>query len=134
MDKQNKKRKVQGIFRKKIYQKYNGHCAYCGEKIEYDEMKVDHIRPKSLFYIGSIHRIPKYDVDDIQNLNPACRICNYWKHNFTVEQFRHEISQQVERLTRDSGKFRFALKYKVIEVTNSPVVFYFERTKNEQTK
>ena len=34
--------------REQIYKKYNGRCAYCGEKIEYKDMQVDHIKPKYL--------------------------------------------------------------------------------------
>lgn len=29
--------------RKQVYQKYNGHCAYCGSKLEYKDMQVDHV-------------------------------------------------------------------------------------------
>lgn len=29
-----------------VYKKYNGHCAYCGCKIEYKDMQIDHIVPK----------------------------------------------------------------------------------------
>ena len=32
--------------RKIVYDKYNGHCAYCGKKIDYKEMQVDHLIPK----------------------------------------------------------------------------------------
>ena len=122
------------IDRHAVYNKLNGRCAYCGEKIGFKQMQVDHIRPQSLFYVGSVHKklknhvhkIPEYHVDDIRNLNPACRICNYWKHNFSVEEFRNEIQQQPKRLMRDSGKFRFAERHGVVEITNNPVKFYFE--------
>jgi len=117
------------IDRRQVYDKYLGHCAYCGEKIEFGQMQVDHIRPKSRFSVGSFHRIPKYHVDDIQNLNPSCRVCNYWKHNFTLDEFRHEIESQPKRLMRDSGKFRFAEKHKMVKITNNPVIFYFDLMK-----
>lgn len=26
-----------------IYNKYSGHCAYCGKEIEYKDMQVDHL-------------------------------------------------------------------------------------------
>ena len=32
--------------REVIYDKYNGHCAYCGKKIEYKDMQVDHVIPQ----------------------------------------------------------------------------------------
>lgn len=34
------------IDRKKVFDKYNGHCAYCGRQIEYKDMQVDHITSK----------------------------------------------------------------------------------------
>jgi len=35
----------------KVYEKYNGHCAYCGKKIEYKDMQVDHIDPQRLYLV-----------------------------------------------------------------------------------
>lgn len=32
--------------RLEIYDKYNGHCGYCGRSIEYKDMQVDHMIPK----------------------------------------------------------------------------------------
>lgn len=29
--------------REQVYKKYNGHCAYCGCKLEYKDMQVDHV-------------------------------------------------------------------------------------------
>lgn len=29
--------------RQKVYEKHNGHCAYCGCELEYKDMQVDHI-------------------------------------------------------------------------------------------
>ena len=31
--------------REQVFKKFDGHCAYCGEEIEYDKMQVDHIKP-----------------------------------------------------------------------------------------
>lgn len=33
--------------RLKVYRMYDGHCAYCGRTIEYKDMQVDHIVPKT---------------------------------------------------------------------------------------
>ena len=30
--------------RENIYNKYNGHCAYCGREIAYKDMQVDHLK------------------------------------------------------------------------------------------
>ena len=33
--------------RQKVYQMSDGHCAYCGKPIRYDEMQVDHVVAKN---------------------------------------------------------------------------------------
>ena len=30
--------------REQVYQKYNGHCAYCGCELDYKDMQVDHVK------------------------------------------------------------------------------------------
>ena len=91
------------IDRKLVYDKLNGYCAYCGERIKFKDMQVDHIIPKKRFHVGHISRIPQYHHNDIQNLNPSCRVCNNWKSVHLLEEFRHEISQQVNRLRKYSA-------------------------------
>lgn len=54
--------------RQYVYEKYGGHCAYCGEHIEYKDMQVDHINPKR-----------NGGVDSVENYNPSCRLCNHYK-------------------------------------------------------
>ena len=120
------------IDRQAVYDKYDGHCAYCGEKIAFKAMQVDHIIPKSHWHTH-VRKI-KHDVNDFKNLNPTCRICNYWKHNFSVDKFREEILQQTSRLRRDSGKFRFAERYGLIKETESFSLFYFEKVKFKSGK
>ena len=29
-----------------VYDKYSGHCAYCGKKIDYKDMQLDHMIPR----------------------------------------------------------------------------------------
>lgn len=47
--------------RKQVYEKCNGHCAYCGCKLDYKDMQVDHV--KSVFYYNG--------TNDIDNLLPS---------------------------------------------------------------
>ena len=122
--------------RQKIYAKYNGRCAYCGEEIEFKDMQVDHIIPKCDFdnNIRNSFRIPEFlkhlsiiDVNYIDNLNPACRVCNKWKSFHNLEQFRIELSCQIERLNGRSSNYRMAKKYGLVHETIKPIVFYFEK-------
>lgn len=118
--------------RETVYLKYDGHCAYCGSPITIKEMHVDHIIPK--YRHSQIHdclivggkKFTEYGVNDIRNLNPACGVCNRWKSTYSVEEFRHEIYMQVERLRKNSAPFRMAERYGTVKATNNPVVFYFE--------
>lgn len=109
--------------RKIVYNKYNGHCAYCGYEIGISDMQVDHIYPQS-----RVRREKNIDfnVHHIDNLNPACRVCNKWKSDFSVEQFRIEIMMQLDRIKRDSAGVRMCLKYGLISFTPREIKFYFE--------
>lgn len=120
--------------RKKVYDKYNGLCAYCGKAIEYKDMQVDHIVPAWHNYKDKddewwkTRSKLKRGTDDIENLNPACRRCNGWKSTFDIEQFREEIELQTARLKRDSSSFRMALDYGQLTIHQPKVKFYFETT------
>lgn len=63
--------------RKIIFDKMEGHCAYCGCEISLQTMQVDHVVP-----------LRKGGSDVLANMLPACRSCNHYKHTLTVEQFR----------------------------------------------
>ena len=108
--------------RERIHQKYNGHCADCGQEITVKGMHIDHLVP---LYRGN----PNFGAitNDEANLMPSCASCNNRKAVLTMEIFRLEIEAQVARLRRDSGAFRLAERYGLIKETGEPVRFYFER-------
>jgi len=111
------------IDRNAVWEKYSGHCAYCGDAIPFKAMQVDHIIPQFSFHKGRVD----YDVDDIRNLNPSCSFCNNWKLTYSVDRFREEISKQVERGLKKSSNLRMALRYNQVKLTPSEIVFYFEK-------
>ncbi len=103
--------------KRKVLEKYDYHCAYCGCCIK-DRACIDHIVP--------------YDAggsSEIDNLNPACPKCNNWKFTFSIEQFRMELSKQVDRARKYSRNFLMAERYGLVKETKEPVVFYFEKLK-----
>lgn len=100
--------------RQQVYDKYGGHCAYCGREIAYKDMQVDHIHP--LYYGGD---------NDIVNLNPACRMCNFRKGTLYIENFRKEILYQVEGVCK-TFQGRMSLAYGLLQRIDKPIVFYFE--------
>lgn len=105
--------------REKVYQKFNGHCAYCGCELAYKDMQVDHI--KSVCGYG--------DNNNIDNLFPSCRMCNFYKGISDLEYFRKSLETLHERL-RKPFIYRLALKYGLITEHKNKVVFYFEKEQN----
>jgi len=101
--------------RKQIYKKFGGHCAYCGIKIKLKEMQVDHIYAKGRG--GNNQRI---------NLYPACRSCNASKATYTIEEFRKRLIDDVDRLRRDSAKYRILERFGIIGKLKTHLKFYFE--------
>lgn len=99
-----------------VYAKYKGRCAYCGEAMFRPDMHVDHIQP--IYARGEDH---------FDNLNPSCRRCNNFKAAFSVEQFRHELSKQIERCRAYSVNFRNAERFGLVKVVSTEIVFHFER-------
>jgi len=110
--------------REQIYAKFGGRCAYCGKRLK-DTFHVDHIRP---IYRGRIPREYRDKKEEaIENLNPACRRCNNYKHVLSLEDFREQLSRQVERARTKSLNFRLAEDFELVVETKKSVVFYFEK-------
>lgn len=105
--------------RQAVYNKYDGHCAYCGKKIEYSEMQVD-------------HQIAKRNggADDIKNLYPACRRCNHYKRAQGLESFRDYIKTLHTRIANDYI-VKVGLDYGIVELNPFDGEFYFERLESK---
>jgi len=128
--------------RQEVYDKLNGHCAYCGTELKIKEMQIDHIIPQMSWndvfrnkHINSYFQkfVPKFlehltenDLHHIDNLNPACRVCNKWKSAHYLELFRSELQDQVNRLNLRSANYRIAKRFNLINETENKVKFYFE--------
>ena len=114
--------------RQQVYEKYDGHCAYCGCELEYKDMQVDHII--------SVHRSFPDDrqndneiVNNIENYNPACRACNFYKSTYPLENFRNNIQHRLIGKLRKDFNYKMLVKYGMIHEDFKPVKFYFERKK-----
>lgn len=103
-----------------VYEKYDGHCAYCGEKIAYEDMQVDHFIPCRAWGIEDP------GTDNIENLMPACRTCNHYKRAHTLETFRRYI-QEIPKKLRQNYIYKVGLKYGNVADEEIPIVFYFEK-------
>lgn len=116
------------IDREEVYNKCNGRCAYCGKNITIKQMQVDHKEPLFRNYTDMQLEWYKRErgTDDMDNLLPSCARCNRWKSTYTIEQFRTEISKQIQRLNDYNNNYRMAKDYNLIQETNQSVIFYFE--------
>ena len=100
--------------REKVWKKFGKHCAYCGCKLEYKDMQVDHLVPKALC-----------GTDDYDNLMPSCRLCNYHKNTYLIEHYRKQLLLKIDRVK--NSNVRLLEQYGIIEFNREPVVFYFEK-------
>lgn len=117
------------IKRQEIYNKCNGHCAYCGKEITIKQMQIDHIEPhwRTMTEQEAQRFNIKKGSHEMNNLNPSCARCNKWKSTYSLEQFRGVVQRSIDRMERDTPNFRLAKDYGLITITNQPVVFYFEK-------
>jgi len=106
--------------RKIIFEKYKGHCAYCGNPIDFNKFEVDHIEPlrRNDNYGGS---------DTIENKNPACMPCNRSKSTFTIEGWRTQLHNKIVSLNRDSATYRVAKRFGLVKETGIKIEFHFEQ-------
>ena len=109
---------ISKAIRQRVYEKYNGRCAYCGRKIEYKDMQVDHFIAKRGWN--------EQGTDDISNLTPACRMCNHYKRANTLETFRIYI-QEIPRKLRNNYIYKVGVAYGNVIENEKPIEFYFEK-------
>lgn len=72
--------------------------------------------------------------NDIDNLLPACRECNYDKHEKTIEGFRKRISKDLYKSLERVFVYRLAKKYNLVKEEPRTVKFYFEQLQDETDK
>jgi len=137
--KQGERKPIPKAMRLKVYEKYNGHCAYCGKEIAMKDMQVDHITPIAYSIYGPIKQAEKVrqmfeddSINGIDNLMPACRSCNFYKGINDIERFRQRIFSELDHTCRSSFQVRLAMQYGMIEYKPWDGKFYFERIKEAE--
>lgn len=97
------KSEFKGRLRKnKIFNKFNGQCAYCAVTLDISSFTIDHVFPKSLGGSGLL-----------SNLYPSCRDCNTKKGNLVLDVFRRKIKEESENVDNKLNIFHYE-KYQPI--------------------
>jgi hypothetical protein len=107
-----------------VYNKYDGHCAYCGKELDYKDMQLDHLIPRQR------ERFKKYTEEEIEcfkNYMPSCRRCNHYKRAHSLETFRKMIEEIPVKLFRDNYIYKVGLDYNLISTYEHKIIFYFEQ-------
>ena len=115
-----KRKAIPKAVRDRVKNMYGGRCAYCGTTPS--KLCIDHVEPIAALWGTNVE----------SNLKPACFQCNNFKSVLSLEEFRNQLQCQVDRAREYSVNFRFAEKYEQVIVSETPIVFYFEKVKNDQ--
>ena len=99
--------------RKLVYQKFDGKCAYCGNSLEYKDLKLDHFVSKKSG--GS---------EELENLMPSCEICNHYKGHSIISKFK-SMMQNIHNKISKLYIVKVAEKFGLITIKKF-TSFYYE--------
>ncbi|CAM0013597.1 HNH endonuclease [Vibrio phage K375] len=139
--------------RQEIFNKSNGKCWYCGCDLQEKGWHADHfeaivrrpiitgyeiVKRESFHGVDMSYSKPVYGIsvqnkslDNQDNLVPACAPCNIMKGKLSIEGFRRLIVDQ-KRLLLNKPFLRNAVRFGAIEITDHPVVFWFEKEGDDE--
>lgn len=117
-------KKISYYVKLNVLEKYNKRCAYCGCKLDFETMQIDHIKP-----IFRRYTVPPKErgTNTIDNYNPCCMSCNSSKYCYSIEEWRIRLSEKLDDLAESNSTYRLLKRYGMIKEIRKPVVFYFER-------
>lgn len=118
-----KRKTIPKKVREQVYQKYEGHCAYCGRELEYKDFQLDHLLPIANW--GGRHT--EEEIECFANYMPACRRCNHYKRGYFIESFRKMIETIPAKLQRDNYIYKIGKDYGLITEHPKKISFYFEQ-------
>lgn len=127
--------------RERIFNKFNGLCAYSGTPLEPD-WQIDHIEPVYRYRNGQ-KMIPDNDTED--NMVPCQRAINNYKGSYTLFYFRVNLLMMLHlRLNKyprhgKGGELRkrmekIAAYFGITEDKPFSGIFYFEKVKKHCTE
>lgn len=107
-----------------VFNKFGGYCSYCGKKLEYKDMQVDHLIPHQR---ERFKRYTEEELECFENYMPACRRCNHYKRAHSLEVFRLMIEEIPKKLYRDSYIYKVGLDFNLLVPTEHKIKFFFEQ-------
>ena len=110
------------INRQKVLNRYNSRCAYCGKPITLKTMQIDHVVPKA-------RKWKVTNVNDYENLLPACASCNLYKRNHSLEGFRKKYLGMLDKRLAKQFTVRVGMDYNIVKLQPWDRLFYFEKVK-----
>lgn len=112
-----------------VYNKFNGHCSYCGCLITLKEMQIDHAN--SIYHAG----LKGIKIDNsLDNLMPSCRQCNFYKHESNIEKFRNKLLSTLQETSKKAFVVKLAIKYGFLQIGDWNGKFYFEKETTKHGK
>ena len=105
--------------RQRVFDKFNGHCAYCGCELTIYKMQID-------FYLYG-----KKTDNSFENLMPSCNLCFPYKGNMDIEWVRSQLENLINSC-RLHYPYLLAERYGMVEEKQWDGKFYFERIKQWQ--
>ena len=119
-----------------LFEKCNGRCCYCGDKLEkgwhideIEPVKRNHIydKVKKKFVLDKDNPMQYPERLTIENQNPSCPSCNINKHSLSLEEFRSLIKGFMKHLNEKSTQYKIAKRYGLVQENEIDIVFYFEQ-------
>ncbi len=101
-----------------VFHKYNGHCAYCGCSLHFNDMVMDSFIPEETLRESGREE----EIEDLKNLMPACKTCAEMKKGKTVAAFKRDIFILLTKYGENVG----AIKFKAISKEDEPPELYYE--------
>jgi 5-methylcytosine-specific restriction endonuclease McrA len=92
--------------RENVLNKYGCKCAYCGNALSMQILKLDSTN---------------------NQLYPSCMRCKRRKGSKSIQQFRFHIRVQHDKLRELNSKFTLCLDYGLVTDVTNDVIFHFEK-------
>lgn len=122
---------------------FGGNCAYCGHPLG-EKWHADHVEPvmRETKYVRGerdshgVYRQGKFVQTGVlyrpenerpDNYYPACIPCNIDKACVEVETWRRHLQDKINIALRASTPLRHAQRFGLVQFSDAPIVFYFEK-------